>query len=79
MTFLPEMPLDLAVGTLDCMDETGVMGAACRHEYPLCFLSLRHGERYRVLLNIVKRLSACHVYKLKIPAEYFTPYCSWRS
>ena len=27
------------------LDETGIMGAACRHEYPLCFLNLRHGER----------------------------------
>ncbi|CAI8020679.1 hypothetical protein GBAR_LOCUS12350 [Geodia barretti] len=34
------------------LDETGVMGAACRHEYPICFLSLQHGERisYSVLL-----------------------------
>lgn len=28
------------------LDETAVMGAACRHEYPLLFLNLRHGERY---------------------------------
>ena len=28
------------------LDETGVMGAVCRHEIPVRFLSLRHGERY---------------------------------
>ena len=28
------------------LDETAVMGAACRHECPIpCFFSLKHGER----------------------------------
>jgi len=28
------------------LDETGVVGVACRYEFPFRFLSLRHGERY---------------------------------
>lgn len=28
------------------LDETGVIGIACRHEQPFRFYSLRHGERY---------------------------------
>ncbi|XP_019857881.1 PREDICTED: uncharacterized protein LOC109586148 [Amphimedon queenslandica] len=27
------------------LDETGVLGCACRHEIPLMFLNLKHGER----------------------------------
>ena len=27
------------------LDETGVIGIACRHEHPFRFYSLRHGER----------------------------------
>ena len=28
------------------LDETGVIGLACRHEFPYRFYNLRHGERY---------------------------------
>jgi hypothetical protein len=28
------------------LDETGVMGAVCRHEVPIRFFNLHHGERY---------------------------------
>ncbi len=27
------------------LDETAVFGAACRHEFPLLFFNLKHGER----------------------------------
>ena len=32
------------------LNETGVAGVACRHEFPFCFFSLRHGERYIMAL-----------------------------
>ena len=28
------------------LDETALFGCACRHEFPLLFLDLKHGERY---------------------------------
>lgn len=28
------------------LDETGVVGVVCRHEFPFKMLSMRHGERY---------------------------------
>lgn len=28
------------------LDETAVFGCACRHEFPLMFVNLKHGERY---------------------------------
>ena len=28
------------------LDETGVFGSACRHEFPVLFCNLKHGERY---------------------------------
>ena len=28
------------------LDETAVLGCACRHEFPLFFVNLKHGERY---------------------------------
>lgn len=28
------------------LDETAVLGAICRHDFPLRMLSLKHGERY---------------------------------
>ena len=28
------------------LSETAVMGVVCRHEFPLCFINLFHGERY---------------------------------
>ena len=27
------------------LDETAVFGSACRHEFPLFFVNLKHGER----------------------------------
>lgn len=27
------------------LDETAVFGSACRHEFPVAFLDLKHGER----------------------------------
>lgn len=31
------------------LDETGVIGLACRHEFPYRFYNLRHGERYKII------------------------------
>ena len=28
------------------LDETGVFGSACRHEFPAKYLDMKHGERY---------------------------------
>ena len=28
------------------LDETAIFGGMCRHDIPLCMLSLKHGERY---------------------------------
>lgn len=28
------------------LDETAILGSACRHECPLIFINLKHGERY---------------------------------
>lgn len=28
------------------LSETAIMGVVCRHEFPLCFINLFHGERY---------------------------------
>ena len=28
------------------LDETAVLGTACRHEFPHMFINLKHGERY---------------------------------
>jgi len=28
------------------LSETAIMGVVCRHEHPLCFINLFHGERY---------------------------------
>ena len=30
------------------LDETAIMGVVCRHEYPLCFINLYHGERFSI-------------------------------
>ena len=30
------------------LDETGVVGVVCRHEFPYKMLSLRHGERFGI-------------------------------
>ena len=30
------------------LDETGVIGVVCRHEFPYKLLSMHHGERFRV-------------------------------
>jgi len=27
------------------LEEAGIMGVVCRHEFPLCFINLCHGER----------------------------------
>ena len=27
------------------LDETAVFGVACRHEFPVLFLNLKHGEK----------------------------------
>ena len=31
------------------LDETALFGCGCRHEFPLRFFSLKHGERYTIL------------------------------
>ncbi len=28
------------------LDETGVLGVICRHDFPLKMVNLKHGERY---------------------------------
>ena len=30
------------------LDETALFGCGCRHEFPLMFFNLKHGERYTV-------------------------------
>ena len=35
------------------LDETAVFGAVCRHDFPLGMLSLKHGERYTSICEIV--------------------------
>ena len=37
------------------LNETAVFGCACRHEIPLMFISLKHGERY--MYCIIHRLT----------------------
>uniref|UniRef100_A0A1X7UAW0 CxC1-like cysteine cluster associated with KDZ transposases domain-containing protein n=1 Tax=Amphimedon queenslandica TaxID=400682 RepID=A0A1X7UAW0_AMPQE len=38
------------------LDETGVFGAGCRHEFPIYFCSLKHGERYAYSIWIMENL-----------------------
>jgi hypothetical protein len=50
-----------------CMDEKGVFGAFCpRHEYPLVFCHIFHGERYaypdEVLAEVFRRTEAKESY-----------------
>ena len=33
------------------LDETAVFGCSCRHEFPLLFTNLKHGERFVIKLN----------------------------
>ena len=35
------------------LDETGVIGIVCRHEYPVMLLSMQHGERQAIGYTIV--------------------------
>ena len=30
------------------LDEMGVVGVVCRHEFPYKCLSIRHGERFKI-------------------------------
>ena len=32
-------------GISTALDETGIMGVVCCHEYPICFINLYHGEK----------------------------------
>ena len=43
------------------LDETGVLGCACRHEVPLMFLNLKHGERYRTLFILSSLRLLCRL------------------
>ena len=36
------------------LDETGLFGCACRHEFPVLFLDLKHGERYMYMYVNIK-------------------------
>ena len=36
------------------LDETGVFGSACRHEFPAKFLDMKHGERYTCIYIVLK-------------------------
>ncbi len=38
------------------LDETGVFGYCCRHEFPQKFISLKHGERYVVNVTSVNSI-----------------------
>ena len=40
------------------LDETGVFGSACRHEFPAKFLDMKHGERYYYYTCIVCHFNA---------------------
>ena len=35
------------------LDETAVLGTACRHEFPHMFINLKHGERYKNMKTIL--------------------------
>lgn len=35
-------------GRFSALDETAMMGVVCRHEYPLCFINLYHGEKFSI-------------------------------
>ena len=42
------------------LDETAIMGAACRHECPTpCFFSLKHGERSVLCCMCVDDMCVC--------------------
>ena len=34
------------------LDETAVFGCACRHEFPLMFINLKHGERCIIIISL---------------------------
>ena len=42
-------------GRFAALSETAVMGVVCRHEYPLFFINLFHGERYISLIIYICR------------------------
>lgn len=48
------------------LDETGVIGIACRHEYPLCLYNLRHGERYYYMYIIMHETLLKNIIRIRI-------------
>lgn len=43
------------------LDETALFGSACRHEFPLVFLDLKHGERLARWLLIHISIYSCRL------------------
>ena len=39
------------------LGETALFGCACRHEIPLMFINLKHGERYHTIPSSVLYVS----------------------
>ena len=39
------------------LDETAVFGCACRHEFPIMFINLKHGERFVMFINAISIIS----------------------
>lgn len=43
------------------------MGVVCRHEFPLCFINLFHGERYVVRSNVSTYIAmVCYYFDFRI-------------
>ena len=38
------------------LDETGIFGYCCRHEFPHKFVNLKHGERYELFCIYLEML-----------------------
>lgn len=51
------------------LDETALFGCACRHEIPLMFINLKHGERYHTIPSsvlFVSILTIMHQIKFRL-------------
>ena len=46
MTSLQEMSELRSSHRFHALDETGLFGCACRHNFPSLFIDMKHGERY---------------------------------
>ena len=49
------------------LDETAVFGCACRHEFPLMFIDLKHGERFVTDYNVYVHTYHSFISRLAYP------------